>query len=231
MDLEYNVQILQVLHGNAHPRLKTPELHLALAALSDAGVLAPDETGQLLDAYAFLRHLINAMRMLRGSAQDLFLPPADSLEFAHLARRMGYRESGPLGPARQLRIDYETHTAVIRAFAERYFGRTSLPGPATGRWQTSSLPTACRRNSLARSSNGSDSRTLSVPTRTCGAWRARVIDGTRSPSSPSWPRMCFPRRRIRTWRSTTGSDTSTSGRVRSFTTTCSCRSPCGSKSC
>ncbi len=132
VDLEYNVQVLQVLHGNAHPRLKTPELHLALAALSDAGVLAPDETGQLLDAYAFLRHLINAMRMLRGSAQDLFLPPADSLEFAHLARRMGYREGGPLGPARQLRIDYETHTAVIRAFAERYFGRTSLPGPATG---------------------------------------------------------------------------------------------------
>ena len=132
VDLEYNVQILQVLHGNAHPRLKTPELHLALAALSDAGVLAPDETGQLLDAYAFLRHLINAMRMLRGSAQDLFLPPADSLEFAHLARRMGYREGSPLGPARQLRIDYETHTAVIRAFAERYFGRNSLPGPATG---------------------------------------------------------------------------------------------------
>jgi glutamate-ammonia-ligase adenylyltransferase len=45
---------------------------------------------------------------------------------------MGYRESRPLGPARQLRLDYETHTAVIRAFAERYFGRTSLPGPATG---------------------------------------------------------------------------------------------------
>jgi glutamate-ammonia-ligase adenylyltransferase len=132
VDLEYNVQILQVLHGNTHPRLKTPELHLALAALSDAGVLAPEETGQLLDAYAFLRLLINAMRMLRGSAQDLFLPPADSLESAHLARRMGYREARPLGPAQQLRIDYETHTAVIRAFAERYFGRTSLPGPVTG---------------------------------------------------------------------------------------------------
>ncbi len=132
VDLEYNVQILQVLHGSAHPRLKTPELHLALAALSDAGVLSPDETGQLLDAYAFLRHLINAMRMLRGSAQDLFLPPADALEFAHLARRMGYREGRPLGPAQQLRIDYETHTAVVRAFAERYFGRRSLPGPVTG---------------------------------------------------------------------------------------------------
>jgi glutamate-ammonia-ligase adenylyltransferase len=132
VDLEYNVQILQVLHGNTYPQLKTPELHLALAALSDAGVLTPDETGQLLDAYAFLRHLINAMRMLRGSAQDLFLPLADSLEFTHLARRMGYREGRPLGTARQLDIDYETNTAVIRAFAERYFGRTFLPGPATG---------------------------------------------------------------------------------------------------
>lgn len=132
VDLEYNVQILQVLHGNLHPRLRTPELHLALAALSDAGVLSPDETGQLLDAYAFFRRLINAMRMLRGSAQDLFLPLTDSLEFTHLARRMGYREGGPLGPARQLEIDYETQTAVIRAFAERYFGRAFLPGPATG---------------------------------------------------------------------------------------------------
>ena len=132
VDLEYNVQILQVLHGGAHPRLRTPRLHLALAALSDAGVLAPDETGHLLDAYAFLRHLINAMRMLRGSAKDVLLPPEDSLEFSHLARRMGYREGGPLGPARQLLLDYETHTAAVRAFAERHFGRSFLPGPATG---------------------------------------------------------------------------------------------------
>ncbi len=132
VDLEYTVQILQILHGNAHPRLRTPLLHQALAALADAGVLPPQETARLLDAYDFLRRLINAMRMLRGSAKDLFLPPADSPEFEHLARRMGYRPGKALEPAQQLHLDYETHTAAVRAFAERHFGRVSLLGPGTG---------------------------------------------------------------------------------------------------
>jgi glutamate-ammonia-ligase adenylyltransferase len=176
VDLEYNVQILQVLHGSAHPRLKTPELHRALAALSDAGILTPDETGQLLDAYAFLRHLINSMRMLRGSAKDVFLPPSGSLEFAHLARRMGYREGGPLGPARQLEIDYETHTAVVRAFAEKHFGRTFLPGPATGTVAdlvlADSVPEDLSRQVLERLG-------FLNPQRACANLRSLAGEGTR----------------------------------------------------
>ena len=132
VDLEYNVQILQVLHGSDNPALRTPRVHQALAALTDAGLLRPEETAQVLAAYEFQRELINAMRMLRGSAKDLFLPPSDSLEYEHLARRMGYHGGGALRPAHKLSLDYETHTAAVRAFAERHFGRTSLPGPATG---------------------------------------------------------------------------------------------------
>ncbi|MEW6441015.1 MAG: glutamate-ammonia-ligase adenylyltransferase [bacterium] len=132
VDLEYNIQVLQVLYGHAVPGLRTPHVHAALAALAQAGVLAPEETGQLMTAYDFLRSLINALRMLRGSAQDLFLPPADSLELAHLARRMGYSSGEALDPARKLHIEYETHTAAVRAFANRHFGPSSLPGPVTG---------------------------------------------------------------------------------------------------
>ena len=43
-----------------------------------------------MSAYRFFRHLINGLRMLRGSAQDLFLPGLDDDEYLHLARRMGY---------------------------------------------------------------------------------------------------------------------------------------------
>jgi glutamate-ammonia-ligase adenylyltransferase len=131
-DLEYDVQILQVMYGNRLPQLRTPRVHQALTALAGAGVLTPEETGQLVAAYGFLRNLINAMRMLRGSASDVFLPATDSIEFTHLARRMGYVRGDGLYPAQQLHIDYETHTAAVRAFVERHFGRTSLPGPDIG---------------------------------------------------------------------------------------------------
>jgi len=132
VDLEYDVQILQVMYGKELPELRTPQVHQALTALAEAGVLNPEETGQLIAAYDFLRRLINSMRMLRGSAKDLFLPDMDSVEFAHLARRMGYERGDALHPSQQLRIDYETHTAAVRAFVERHFGRASLPGPASG---------------------------------------------------------------------------------------------------
>ena len=132
VDLEYDVQILQVMHGQDVPSLRTPRIHKALKALTKAGVLPEGESKRISAAYDFLRRLINGMRMLRGSAQDLFLPPLDSDEFGHLARRIGYEKKGTLEPAEQLRFDFEVHTASVRAFVEHHFGRDSLPGPATG---------------------------------------------------------------------------------------------------
>lgn len=132
VDLEYGVQILQVLHGSAVPELRTPRIHQALNALQHAEIMDPEEALRLVRAYDFLRRLINGMRMLRGSAKDLFLPAPESEEFVHLARRMGYDRPAPLNPAEQLRIDFETHTAAVRVFCERYFGRDSLPGLKEG---------------------------------------------------------------------------------------------------
>lgn len=131
VDLEYDVQILQILHGKEHPDLRTPRIHEALAALSRAGVLTAEESRQMTGAYDFLRRLVNGLRMLRGSAADLFLPARGSDEFAHLARRMGYERGGSLEPEQQLYLEFETQTALVRAFIERHFGRESLPGPAT----------------------------------------------------------------------------------------------------
>jgi len=131
VDLEYGVQILQVMHGAEIPQLRTTRLHEALNGLIAAGVLSMEEGMRLASAYDFLRRLINGMRMLRGSARDLFLPGPDSQEFEHLARRMGYRRAGGLDPGERLWIDFETHTASVRTFLGEHFGRASLPGPAS----------------------------------------------------------------------------------------------------
>ncbi|MBN2034305.1 MAG: glutamate-ammonia-ligase adenylyltransferase [Deltaproteobacteria bacterium] len=132
VDLEYSVQMLQMTHGKDIPALRTPLIHEALSALSDAGVLSGRETGRLVTAYEFLRRLINSMRMLRGSAQDLFLPDRESLEYAHLARRMGYGGPAALDPEERLHLDLENCMAAVRVFVEHHFGRNSIPGPETG---------------------------------------------------------------------------------------------------
>ncbi|MFW5688596.1 MAG: glutamate-ammonia-ligase adenylyltransferase [Spirochaetota bacterium] len=132
VDLEYGLQILLVQHGRANPRLRTPSLHAGLEELERSGLLDPDEASRLVRSYRFLRNLINGLRMLRGNAQDLFLPAVDSLEYAHLARRAGYTQQGDLSAAEQLHIDFEARTAAVRAFLERHLGRESIPGERPG---------------------------------------------------------------------------------------------------
>ncbi len=127
VDLEYSVQILQIVHGRSNVALRTPGIHQALRGLADSGAIEPEEAQQLVQAYRFLRTAINGLRMLRGNAQDLFLPALDSMEYIHLARRAGYQGKGELTPAAQLHLEFETTTALVRAFVERELGRDAIP--------------------------------------------------------------------------------------------------------
>ncbi len=132
VDLEYGVQMLQVMHGKDSKDIRTQSIHSALTALKDNGFMTYEVYDRLTEAYRFLKELVNGLRMLRGTALDLFLPETDSSEFEHLARRMGYRSGGAITPAKQLYIDLETHMAGVRVFAEKYFGLDSLPKGDTG---------------------------------------------------------------------------------------------------
>ncbi|TAL31652.1 MAG: glutamate-ammonia-ligase adenylyltransferase [Spirochaetes bacterium] len=125
-DLEYAVQLLQVRFGWQNPALRTPRIHSALAGLARCGVLTADEGDEIGEAYDFLRRLINGLRMLRGNARDLFLPAPGSLEYGHVARRMGYGFADGLSAAQQLHVDFDTHTALVRAFITRHFGTEGL---------------------------------------------------------------------------------------------------------
>ena len=132
VDLEYNVQLLQVERGRDHPQLRNPGIHASLRTLSELGTIDDEEAEAMIRAYRFLRTLINGLRMLRGHAQDLFLPEFESREAIHLARRMGYRDTNELSAAEQLRLDFEVETAAVRSFVERHLGQDAIPGVASG---------------------------------------------------------------------------------------------------
>jgi len=122
VDLEYAVEVLQLERGASEPRLRTPRIDEALLALAELGLVSMPEARGLTEAYDFFRSIINGLRMLRGSAQDLYMPAEGSEEYEHLARRIGYTAKGELSPGRDLRLDFEARTAEVRAFVERRLG-------------------------------------------------------------------------------------------------------------
>ena len=152
VDVEYAAEILQALHGKHQPALRTPRTGEALRALQAIEVISATDLDQLLGAYELLGRLINGLRMLRGWSGDLLLPEADSPEFAHLARRMGYEGRQGLNASRQLDAEVQSRTAAVRAFVERRFGRAGLPGPVVANLAdlvlSDTLPAAVRQRVL-----------------------------------------------------------------------------------
>ena len=126
VDVEYAVQMLQVRYGPAHAVLRTSSVHRALRALAEEGILAAAEADQVRGAYDFYRRLINALRMWRGSARDLHLPPAGSAESGHLARRMGYRDGGERTAPQHLYLELEQRRADVRRFIDTHLGHGVL---------------------------------------------------------------------------------------------------------
>ena len=122
-DLEGVVQLLQVTHARRAPQLRTPRVDRAIDSLHRAGVLTARQYAEVAGAYHFFRELINALRVLRGNAMDLFLPPAEAEEATHLARRMNYRDGQDATAAERLHADLQQHTRRVSAFIEDHFDR------------------------------------------------------------------------------------------------------------
>ncbi|MDE3119724.1 MAG: glutamine synthetase adenylyltransferase, partial [Nitrospirota bacterium] len=122
IDIEYAVQYLQVMHGHRHVSLRTPNTMQALAGLVECGIVSRQDGENLRKAYFFIRMLIDGLRMVRGNAKDLVLPPNDSDEFIFLARRVGYTTEDWQAGARHLQTDIEQHMGATKRFFEQMFG-------------------------------------------------------------------------------------------------------------
>jgi glutamate-ammonia-ligase adenylyltransferase len=123
VDIEYAIQYLQLMHGHKHAVLRTPNAMQALAGLVECGIVSRQDGENLRKAYFFTRMLIDGLRMVRGNAKDLVLPPTDSDEFIFLARRVGYTTDDWQAGARHLQTDIEQHMAATNDFFEKTFGR------------------------------------------------------------------------------------------------------------
>jgi glutamate-ammonia-ligase adenylyltransferase len=118
VDVEYLVQGLQITYGHVNPDLRQTNIREAMAALAEVGILSPDDHVRLRRAHTFLRWLIDGLRMVRGNAKDLTVPPAESEAFAFLARRLRYGND-----VERLREELEGYTASVRELSGRLLDR------------------------------------------------------------------------------------------------------------
>ncbi|MDQ3981499.1 MAG: bifunctional [glutamine synthetase] adenylyltransferase/[glutamine synthetase]-adenylyl-L-tyrosine phosphorylase, partial [Actinomycetota bacterium] len=90
-DIEFSVQLLQLVHGGTDESVRAPATLDALAALVDGGYVAEDDGAGLAVAYRWLRGIEHRLQ-LWGERQVHHLPAPDD-ERARVARVMGFKDS------------------------------------------------------------------------------------------------------------------------------------------
>jgi len=124
-DVEFAVQLLQIVHGRRDARLRTPNTLAALGALAIEGYVADADAEALADAYRFLRRVEHRLQIVRD-LQTHDLPP-DRRARTTIARSLD------LADADVLAAEYERTTGLVRSIHERLFYRPlleSFAGPA-----------------------------------------------------------------------------------------------------
>ncbi|MEW6472721.1 MAG: bifunctional [glutamine synthetase] adenylyltransferase/[glutamine synthetase]-adenylyl-L-tyrosine phosphorylase [Actinomycetota bacterium] len=114
-DVEWTVQLLQLMHGATDPQLRATSTVDGLSRLAERGHLARSDVEALEQAYRFCERARNLRYLLTGAPGDSL--PTDGAEAARLARLMGYTHQ----PVTSLRDDYRRLTRQARRVMERVF--------------------------------------------------------------------------------------------------------------
>ncbi|MEK7794256.1 MAG: hypothetical protein AAB353_06990, partial [Candidatus Hydrogenedentota bacterium] len=112
-DIEFTVQILQLLNGGRIEELRTPGTLDAIDALGRHGLLKPFEALTLARNYSFLRRVEHRLQI--EGAQQVHVLPESPEALDDFARRLGY-ESGEAF----FRL-YREHAEDDRAILEQFF--------------------------------------------------------------------------------------------------------------
>ncbi len=118
-DVEFAVQLLQLVHGRQDPTLRSATTLDALGALAVGGYVESEDADVLAGSYAFLR-MVEHRLQLRDEAQTHTVP-ADAASRGALARVLGYRDQPGATALDAFDADLRAHQSGVRAVHERLF--------------------------------------------------------------------------------------------------------------
>ncbi len=123
-DIEFAVQLLQLVHGRSDESLRDANTLTALAALTSGGYVGRDDGAALADAYRFLRTLEHRLQL--SQLRRTHTVPDDEPALRALGRSLG-RMSEPVSA---LTRQWKTHAREVRRLHEKLFYRPLLEAVA-----------------------------------------------------------------------------------------------------
>ncbi|MEU5325127.1 bifunctional [glutamine synthetase] adenylyltransferase/[glutamine synthetase]-adenylyl-L-tyrosine phosphorylase [Streptomyces parvus] len=123
-DVEFAVQLLQLVHGRSDASLHSGSTLEALRALAEGGYVGRADAAQLDEAYRFLRAMEHRIQLYR--LRRTHLVPEDEADLRRLGRSLGMRTD----PVAELNKAWKRHASVVRRLHEKIFYRPLLDAVA-----------------------------------------------------------------------------------------------------
>ncbi|MFD9331644.1 bifunctional [glutamine synthetase] adenylyltransferase/[glutamine synthetase]-adenylyl-L-tyrosine phosphorylase [Streptomyces sp. NPDC060065] len=123
-DVEFAVQLLQLVHGRADTSLRSGTTLDALKALAAGGYVGRADAVQLDEAYRFLRSMEHRIQLYR--LRRTHLVPEEDADLRRIGRSLGLRAD----PVVELNREWKRHAAVVRRLHEKLFYRPLLDAVA-----------------------------------------------------------------------------------------------------
>ncbi|MEU0332809.1 bifunctional [glutamine synthetase] adenylyltransferase/[glutamine synthetase]-adenylyl-L-tyrosine phosphorylase [Streptomyces sp. NPDC006193] len=123
-DVEFAVQLLQLVHGRTDPSLRSGTTLDALQALAAGGYVGREDAARLDEAYRFLRSMEHRIQLHR--LRRTHLVPEGEADQRRLGRSLGLRTD----PVAELNREWRRHSGVVRRLHEKLFYRPLLDAVA-----------------------------------------------------------------------------------------------------
>ncbi len=129
-DVEFAVQLLQLVHGRTDEELHSPTTLDALAALADGGYVGRDDGANLAASYRFLRLLEHRLQLQRMRRTHQLPPATDTEALRWLARAARMRPDGRNDVVGVLTGEWQRNALRVRRLHQKLFYRPLLTAVA-----------------------------------------------------------------------------------------------------
>lgn len=129
-DVEFAVQLLQMVHGRVDKNLRVRSTIAALNALVDAGYVGREDGRILMESYSYMRLLEHRLQLQRIRRTHTLPPKDDLVALTWLARTSGVRPQGMNSYAQQLEEDVRHVAVQIHHLHSKLFYRPLLASVA-----------------------------------------------------------------------------------------------------
>ena len=179
-DVEFAVQLLQLVHGRTDPALRLPGTLMGLRSLIRGGYVGRSDGAEMAAAYTFLRRAEHRLQLQRLRRTHLL--PEDSSDMEWLARADGYSASGTSSAAEVFIAERVRHSGTVRRLHEKLFYRPLLHAvAAVGEDETRLSPEAARARLAALGFAAPEAALRHLAALTLGVSRRAAIQRTLLP--------------------------------------------------